>query len=95
MLHARLAFAALGYDVEAQVLPDAERPDLVAALAVRGRRAATTEEQGLAAAIPKRATERDAFNDEQVDDTATAALEQAAEQEGAWLRRDGPWLGRQ
>ena len=87
VLHARLAFAALGYDVETQVLPDAERPDLVAALAVRGRRAATTEEQELAAAIPKRATERDAFDDEQVDDTATAALQQAAEQEGAWLRR--------
>ena len=48
VLHARLAFAELGWDVSTRVLPDADDPELLARLTVRGRREPTPEELAFA-----------------------------------------------
>ncbi len=86
VLHARLAFAERGWDVAVHVLPDPADPQLLARLTVQGRREGTAEEHALAAAIPVRSTDRDAFDRTPVTDEQLDLLRAAAEQEGAWVR---------
>ena len=85
-LQARLGFAVLGYECRTAMLPDPDQPELVATLTVVGRTEPSQEERALAEAIPRRTTDRDPFDDRPVPEEARAALRQAAEQEGAWLR---------
>lgn len=69
------------------LLPDPQDATLLARIAVGGDRAATSQEQALAATIPRRHTDRGAYADdptppEVVDDAAARAVEL-----GVWLRR--------
>ena len=86
VLHARLGFAELGHACRTTLLPDVARPELLATLTVTGRHEPDAHEHALTAAIPRRATDRDPFDDRPVPDDVREALRLAAEQEGAWLR---------
>ena len=86
VLMARLAFAALGYDVEAELHPwTADDPYRLATLHVRGRTEAAPEDRALAEAIPRRTTDRDPFDARPLPAELLTALHAAAEQEGAFL----------
>lgn len=85
-LHARMAFAELGWAVETTTSPGPDDPLLVARLTVAGRRQPTAEEHALAQAIPRRATDRDPFDARPVPEEVRAALAAAASAEGAWVR---------
>ena len=86
VLHARVAFAELGWAVHAAPRPDPADPLLVARLTVTGRAEATEQEHALAAAIPRRTTDRDPFDTRPVPEQTRAALAAAADAEGAWTR---------
>ena len=86
VLHARLALAELGHAHRCALLPDPGRPEVVATLTVEGRAEPSAQDRALARAIPRRATDRDPYDDRPVPDDVREALRRAAEQEGAWLR---------
>ena len=86
VLLARIAFAELGWAVDAAVRPRQDDPHLVARLTVTGRREATEEEHALAQAVPRRTTDRDPFDTRRLPESARAAIAAAAEAEGAWTR---------
>ena len=83
--HASLALAALGRTSEVTVLPDSERPRLTT---VRPGEPADPDalDAALAAAIPRRYTDRGAFRPGQVPADVLTRLRVAAEHHGAWLR---------
>lgn len=86
VLNARVAFAELGWAVEAAVRPTSAEPTLVARLAVTGRHEPTEDERALARAVPRRATDRDPFDNRPVPEHVLSALAHAANAEGAWVR---------
>lgn len=86
VLNARLTLRYLGYDCTVELLPDANRPDLLARLAIGGAREADDAERALALEIPRRHTDRGRFDDRPVPDEALARLTAAAEREEAVLR---------
>lgn len=67
------------------VLPDRDRPDLLASVRIAGERSATVTEVRLAEAIAKRHTNRHPFLDREVPARARGALAAAARAEGARL----------
>lgn len=81
----RLAIRARDRVALVDVLPDRERPDLLASILVGGERAATLSERKLADAIDRRHTNRRPFLDRPVPAPARAALTSAARAEGARL----------
>src|SRR5262245_20477847 len=85
LLNLRLAVQAAGRGAVVDLLPDHDRPDLLAVLRVSGVRSATPEQTTLAHAIPRRATNRRPFTDRAVPPAHRAALARAAEAEGAHL----------
>jgi len=85
MFNLRLALQAAGRGVVMDLLPDANRPDLLAVLRVTGVRPATPEQQNLAAAIEHRATNRRPFTDRPVPSTHRNALIRVAAAEHAHL----------
>jgi nitroreductase len=85
VLNARLAVRELGRDCEVSLLPDPDRPELLARITVTGERAATPEELALVQAVPRRYTDRGAFDGRPVPPEALQRLRAAAEAEGAWL----------
>jgi len=85
LFNLRLAIQAAGHGVVADLLPDRDRPDLLAVLRVRGVRQATPEESTLAHAIARRATNRRPFTDRVVPPPHRTALSRAAESERAHL----------
>ncbi|GEL19603.1 Acg family FMN-binding oxidoreductase [Pseudonocardia asaccharolytica] len=67
------------------VLPDRDRPDLLAAVRHGGRKGTTPELERLRRAIPLRRTNRQPFSDTLVATPEQHALRRAAHEEGAWL----------
>lgn len=85
-LNARLALRALGWQVRVEVPEDPEPPELIARLHVGERRPPSSEEVELAQAIPRRHTDRGAFDPRPVPATALERMRAGAQQEGAWLQ---------
>lgn len=84
LLHARVAAEAAGYDVDVVLQPDPTEPEHLADLRLRSGAAAGRK--SLADAVSARHTERGAFSPEPVTPDVVAALRNAAEVEGCWLR---------
>lgn len=84
--HARLALTDLGHDVRVDLLPDPADEHLLAQLTVEGEVVPDELDRRLAAAVPRRVTDRDPFDDRPVPAEAREAMRAAAEAEGAWLR---------
>ncbi|MFL6123173.1 Acg family FMN-binding oxidoreductase [Actinophytocola sp.] len=85
LFNLRLAVRAEGRGAVVDLLPDHDRPDLLAVLRVSGARPCTPEESTLAHAITRRATNRRPFTDRAVPPPHRAALAHAAEAERAHL----------
>jgi nitroreductase len=85
-LHAELAVRGLGHACTVQVLPVAERPELVARIEVGGPVPVTEQEQRLLDAVPRRHTERNPFADWPVPVSLLDDLGAAADVEGLWLQ---------
>ena len=85
-LHAELAVRGLGRSCRPELLPDPDRPDVVARLVVGGHAPATEAELRLLRAVPRRHTDRGAFADEPVPVPLLHDLGRAARAEGAWLQ---------
>ncbi|MET0492433.1 MAG: nitroreductase [Actinoplanes sp.] len=89
--HARTALAAAGWAVTVDRLPDPARPDLLARVRLGAGIPADPEAQRMAAAIPRRRTDRRAFGQRQVSEEMLTRLRRFVEFEGAYLhvvRRD-------
>jgi hypothetical protein len=82
----RIAIRHFGYEDLVEILPDRDRPDLLARVRLGGRRAATKDDHVLFDAIPKRHTNRKPFQERDLPVALPAALTNAAEKEGAHLR---------
>jgi nitroreductase len=85
LFNLRLALQAAGRAVVTDLLPDPDRPDLLAILRVSGVRPATPEQRSLASAIAHRATNRRPFSDRPVPSAHRHALVHAADAEHARL----------
>jgi hypothetical protein len=85
VMNLRLALHAAGRATRLDLLPDRGRPDLLATVWLGGPRPASPEQQGLAAAIERRATNRHPFLERAVPISARLALLRAVDAEGAQL----------
>ena len=85
LYHLRLALHYFGYAGEVELLPDPDRPDLMAVVRWGGAWTPTDEERALFQAILLRRTNRRRFEDRHVPAPLVAELQAAAEAEGAWL----------
>jgi nitroreductase len=85
LFNLRLALHGFGVRPLVGVLPDPERPDLVAEVRHGGEQATTPEERRLLAAIPQRRTNRHPFSDVVPSTPERHDLQRAAAEEGAWL----------
>jgi nitroreductase len=83
--NARLALAVRGTPADVTLLPHGAGPDVVARLTPATPRPPTYAEQALAAAIPRRYSNRKPFWPDPVPSAARAELLAAARVEGAWL----------
>lgn len=81
----RLGIAVRGHRPEVSVLPEPADPDLIARIRVAGPHPATPVERELHAAIRRRRSNRNPFNDVPAALGTGARLEAAARAEGAWL----------
>ena len=86
----RIALSQLGYDAVTEVLPEAGERDLFARVRLGSSRAAGERDRALFAAIPRRRTMREPFEDRDLPHELVRELEQLAEREGAWLVRVEP-----
>jgi hypothetical protein len=85
LLNLRLAIEAAGRGVVVDLLPDTDRPDLLAVLRVSGARPVAPEQMTLTQAIPCRVTNRRPFTDRPVVSEHRNVLTRAAEVERAHL----------
>jgi nitroreductase len=83
--HARTALAAAGFAVTVDRLPDPSRPGLLARIHLGTTVPPDPEAQRMAAAIPRRRTDRRAFGDRQVSEAMLTRLRRFVESEGAYL----------
>jgi nitroreductase len=83
--HARTALAAAGFAAAVDLLPDPDRPDLLARIQLGAAVPPDPEAQRMAAAIPRRRTDRRAFGDRRVSETMLTRLRRFVESEGAYL----------
>ena len=86
LVTARAAARALGLDAHVELLPDPERPDLLARLTLTHGAAATDDDLALALAVLKRHTVRDAFQPREVPRDLLSRLGCVVDDEGAALR---------
>jgi hypothetical protein len=89
--HVRVALAAAGWTAHVVRLPDSADPDLLARITVTGPADVDPFAARLAAAIPRRRTDRRAFGDRAVSEETLSGLRRTVEAEGAYLhviRRD-------
>lgn len=84
LFHLRVALRHFGYQGEVETFPNPADPDLLARIRLGSRGEATAEEDVLFQAIPKRRTNRLAFEDRKVPESLLLQL-QAAGEEGCWL----------
>lgn len=85
LFNLRLAIRALGVYPATELVPAGGRPDLLAIVRPQGRRPATPADAALAAAIPRRHTNRRPFLPTPVPVPVHTRLRRAAEAERAWL----------
>ncbi|GAB3744042.1 hypothetical protein GCM10027598_77950 [Amycolatopsis oliviviridis] len=85
LLNIELAIAAARRLSSTELLPDPARPSLLARVELGGRHRTSAEELRLAAAIPRRYSNRRPFADQKVPAHLRVAAELAARTEGAWL----------
>ncbi len=83
--HARTALAAAGWTAVVERLPDDRHPDLLARIRLGAAVPPDPEAQRMAAAIPRRRTDRRAFGDRTVGAEALTRLRRFVEAEGAYL----------
>lgn len=83
--HARVALAAQGWQVSVDRLPDAETPDLLARITVRGRTEVTPESVRLLQTVRVRRTDRRPVADVPVDRAIVDDLRRVVDDEGAHL----------
>ncbi|GIF18822.1 hypothetical protein BJ973_005867 [Actinoplanes tereljensis] len=83
--HARTALAAAGFAVTVERLPDPARPGLLARIHLGAPIPPDPEAQRMAAAIPRRRTDRRAFGDRPVSEEMLTRLRRFVEAEGAYL----------
>jgi len=83
--HARTALSAAGWASTVERFPDESRPDLLARVHLGVRVPADPEAQRMAAAIPRRRTDRRAFGERQVSEFELTKLRRFVEFEGAYL----------
>jgi hypothetical protein len=86
LTNARVAARALGLTAEVVLLPEPDRPALLARVTLRSGAAPDDAELALALAVLKRHTVREAFDPAPVPEALLRTLCRAAEQEGAALR---------
>ncbi|GGQ84593.1 Acg family FMN-binding oxidoreductase [Couchioplanes azureus] len=89
--HARVALAAAGWAPRVVRLPDEANPDLLALITITGTDTADPDGERMAAAIPRRRTDRRAFAERPVPEETLTRLRRTVEAEGAYLhvvRRD-------
>lgn len=85
LLNIELALAAAGRLSDIDLMPDPDRPSLLARVDIGNRHRPSTEELRLAAAIPRRFSNRRPFADQVVPAQVRFAARQAARAEGAGL----------
>ncbi|RSN24173.1 nitroreductase [Streptomyces sp. WAC 05977] len=85
LLNLRLAIAAAGRISEVELAPERDRPALLARVTLGPRHRPTASERRLAAAIPRRYSNRHPFTDEPVPLRVRTAVREAAREEGARL----------
>ncbi|VVJ21768.1 Uncharacterised protein [Amycolatopsis camponoti] len=83
--HLRIAFAALGWTAEVHRLPNPDEPDHLAAITLQ-RHEATQDEVAMAAAIPRRRTDRRRHSSWTVPGGHVEAMAKAAALEGTVLQ---------
>ncbi|GAA3337450.1 NAD(P)H nitroreductase [Amorphoplanes nipponensis] len=83
--HARTALAAAGWTTTVERLPDPDQPDLMARLRLGRSGPVDPEARVLAAAIPRRRTDRRAFGPREVPAATLDRLRRVVEREGAGL----------
>lgn len=82
----RVALRHFGYVGTVSLLPDADRPDLLATIGLGEHAVATVEEEALFLTIPERRTHRAKFEDRPLPGALLNALRYGAATEGARLR---------
>ncbi len=85
LFNLRVAIRAFGYMDLVDVLPDPNKPDLLARVRLGHAHTPTADEQALFNAIPRRRTNRSPYENRPLPDTLLEELKMAAQQEGAWL----------
>jgi nitroreductase len=83
--HARTALAAAGFAATVDRFPDPAHPDLLARIHLGAAVPPDPEAQRMAAAIPRRRTDRRAFGDRHVSAATLTRLRRFVEYEGAYL----------
>jgi hypothetical protein len=83
--HALVALKAAGWAARADRLPDPARPDLLARVTLGAQVPPDPEAQRMAAAMPRRRTDRRAFGDRPVPEAELTKLRRFVEAEGAYL----------
>jgi len=83
---ARLAVRAQGSECTVDVLPEAHDGDLVARLRIGDAVPPSVSELALAAAIPRRYTDRGPYDDREVPDALLAEIGERSAELGVWLR---------
>jgi hypothetical protein len=84
--HAALAIREIGHDCTVDLASSADQPWVVAHLSAGSTVVAEPSERALAAAIPRRYTDRGIFTPAEVPADAVERMRLAAEHHGAWLR---------
>jgi hypothetical protein len=83
--HARIALAAAGWSATVERYPDPSRPELLARIRLGDEVPPDPEAQRMAAAIPRRRTDRRAFGEKEVTEFELTKLRRFVESEGAYL----------
>ena len=85
LMNLLIAARGVGLTPSVRVLPDADRPDVLADVHLAPAGHIENDAVVLSAAIPRRRTHRERFEDRAVDPATVEALVAAVRQEGAWL----------
>ncbi|MFF8925915.1 Acg family FMN-binding oxidoreductase [Streptomyces longwoodensis] len=94
LLNLRVAAVQAGFTPVVRLLPDPAEPLLLASVQLSEARRPPTDEEALARLHPvirERHTSRHPFDEKDIPEDVRAALQRAAEQEGAELLFPGPW----
>jgi nitroreductase len=83
--HARVALAAAGWAATVERLPELGRPELLARIRLGSAAPPDPDAERMAAAIPRRRTDRRAFGERPVGEDELTRLRRSVEAEGAYL----------